>query len=148
MAQQLQYYKVSRVWFPVEMRDQRIPDDPQSHHAIFVEIQTSGRGDIHNTIGDVTSFGEMTYEARFRHPARASDTFHHEQELGYIAASSYPQLKALLQSCQIPPRQKAQNIKRKRNPAFQDRESLDLLLCARKLDIRKKYPRNAHALFR
>ncbi|KAB8215025.1 hypothetical protein BDV33DRAFT_181551 [Aspergillus novoparasiticus] len=82
------------------------------------------RTSIINTIGDVTSFGGMTYEARFRHPARASDTFHHEQELGYIAASSYPQLKALLQSCQTPPRQKAFNIRRNATEPFKTESPL------------------------
>ena len=119
MAQQLQYYKVSRVWFDIgDMRDPHVPDNPQFHHAIFVQTHATGHGDIYNATGDVTSSGGMRYEKKFRDPVVWSSTYHHDQDLGYVAASSYRQLEAVLQSCQTPPQQKAFNIERRATEPF------------------------------
>jgi hypothetical protein len=120
MSQQPQYYKVSRVWFSVgeSMRDPHVPDNPQFHHAIFVETQTSGYGWLHNAVGDVTSHGGMCYERKQQDDIMESDTYYNHQVLGYVAASSYPQLEARLQSCQTPPQQKAYNAQRNATEPF------------------------------
>ncbi|WEW55665.1 hypothetical protein PRK78_001098 [Emydomyces testavorans] len=120
MTQEPQYYRVSRVWFGMSgnLRDPHVPDSPQFHHAIFVQKDGSGSGDVHHAIGDVTNPHGMRYEKKFRDSIFQSSTYHHEQLLGYIKASSYLQLHAVLQSCQTPPRQKAYNATRDATEPF------------------------------
>lgn len=126
MTEQQQYYKVSRIWFSNDggLRDPHVPDNPQFHHAIFVQTEEdSGNGYIHNVNGDVTTHNGMSYEKRFQPGPISSqcETFRREQVLGYIPASSsayLEQFEAVLRSCPTPPRQKAFNVERNATEPF------------------------------
>ncbi|KAH8708487.1 hypothetical protein GQ44DRAFT_731548 [Phaeosphaeriaceae sp. PMI808] len=75
-------------------------------------------GHIYNVVGDVTSRDGMTYECRAESYFAHTETYHTHQKLGHVAASCYPKLQALFQSCQRPPKQKSYNVARNATEPF------------------------------
>ena len=126
MSEQLEYFTVVRVWFSVgtQIRDPHVPDQKQYHHGVFVRTRKNGSGILHHAAGDVTSQGGMRYEAKERDDVIRSQNFDSQQTLGYIPASSYPQLEQILRSCQTPPQQKAFNTRRMTTEPFKSSQPL------------------------
>ena len=99
-----------------------------AHYATMESLlkwEASGAGRIHDVVGDVTSHAGMRYENKEQDAITRSTTYHHHHEvLGYVKASRYRDLEALLRACQTPPQQKAYNPQRNATEPFKNKAPL------------------------
>ena len=76
---------------------------PLDHHAIFVEMESDGSGQIFQVTGNIQN--GMTYEQKSAKKPEDSATFHEKKHLGQVSTIDFPRLQQVCEGIAVPEKQ-------------------------------------------